>query len=222
MTDHYYNELYSKNKQYFGDHPENLLRDYYSLIDKNARVLDIGIGQGRNARFLLKQGIGVDGIDISAVAVENLKKLAVNEGLDLKLHHRSFEHFDCPARSYAAILLFNVVPVLSIGQIELLARKSQRWLKRGGLIFITGFTPKEESFKPQLPEWELIGNERYADNKGNFRTFIDLPDVIAKFTRLKPVYQWEGYGERHDHGTDKMEAHHVFEIIFRKTKFWEY
>ncbi|NJO88315.1 MAG: methyltransferase domain-containing protein [Chloroflexia bacterium] len=74
MSTAYYDYLYANNQQYFGDHPDNLLKDYYSLCDKRGRVLDVGIGQGRNARFLLKQGYGVDGIDPSKVAIDNLQK----------------------------------------------------------------------------------------------------------------------------------------------------
>jgi SAM-dependent methyltransferase len=220
MNSDYYNELYSKNKQYFGDHPDNLLRDYFNLCDKKGRVLDIGIGQGRNARFLLQQGFGVDGIDVSDVAVNNLKSLADGEGLDLRLYKQSFEDFDCPARTYSAIMVFNVFPVLSVEQINLLARKTQRWLKRGGIIFLTGFTPQEKYFRPKSSEWHQLSADTYSDENGNFRTFIDMPDVIAKFTRLKPIYQREGYGERHTHGSEQMEQHHLFEIILRKNKFW--
>ena len=220
MTADYYNELYSKNKQYFGDHPDNLLRDYYSLCEKSGRVLDIGIGQGRNARFMLQQGYGVDGIDISGVAIEHLKILSKNEGLNLKLYHQSFEEFDSPPRTYSAIMIFNVFPVLSVEQINLLARKTQRWLKRGGVIFLTGFTPQEQYFRPTSDEWKQISGDLYTDGKGGFRSFIDMPDVIAKFTRLKPLYQWQGYGEMHHHGNEHLEQHHIFEIILQKNKFW--
>jgi tellurite methyltransferase len=220
MVTDYYNELYSKNRQYFGDHPDNLLRDYFSLCDKKGRILDIGIGQGRNARFLLQQGYGIDGIDVSNVAINNLKSLIENENLDLKLFHQSFEQFECASRTYSAILIFNLFPVLSIQQIDLLARKSRKWLKRGGIIFITGFTPQETYFKPNLSEWKLIGNESYSNGKGDFRTFIDVQDATAKFRRLKTIYQWEGYGERHTHGTENIEQHHLFEIILQKNKIW--
>jgi len=220
MTSDYYNELYSKNKQYFGDHPDNLLRDYFSLCDKSGRILDIGIGQGRNARFLLQQGFGIDGIDISEVAISNLKTLAESEGLDLNLYNKSFEDFECPARTYSAIMMFTLFPVLSIEQINLLARKTQRWLKRGGIIFLTGFTPQETIFRPQDPLWRQITNDSYTNDKGGFRTFIDMPDASAKFSRLKPVYQWQGYGEMHTHGSETIEQHHIFEIILRKNKFW--
>jgi hypothetical protein len=85
---------------------------------------------------------------------------------------------------------------------------------------VTGFTPQEKHFRPNSPEWSQIDPDAYTDHKGSYRTFIDMPDATAKFTRLKPIYQWQGYGEMHNHGTDHLEQHHIFEIILQKNKFW--
>jgi tellurite methyltransferase len=216
MPANYFNELYSKSKQYFGDHPENMLRDYFSMCDKKGRVLDIGIGQGRNARFLMQQGYGVDGIDISSVAIESLDKMIKEEHLDLKLFHMEFDKFNCAPRTYSAVLIFNLFPVLSEAKIEELAHKARRWVKRNGIIFVTGYTTNEVTFKPALPEWHKVSTASYTDDKGNYRTFMDVDDAISKFKRFKPVYSWEGYGERHSHGNDQIEQHHVFELILQK------
>ncbi len=216
MSVDYFNEVYSSSKQYFGDHPENMLRDYYSMCDKKGRILDIGIGQGRNARFLLQQGYGVDGIDNSGVALNELDRMIKDEHLDLKLFQMDFQMFDCAPRTYSAILLISLFPVLSEAQIIDLAQKSRRWLRKKGLVFVTGYTTNEISFKPTAPEWHKTSENSYTDDKGNFRTFLDVDDAISKFRRFKPIYQWEGYGERHSHGTDQIEQHHLFEIILQK------
>jgi len=212
----YFDEVYSSSKQYFGDHPENMLRDYFSMCDKNGRVLDIGIGQGRNARFLLQQGYGVDGIDQSGIALQGLNKMINDENLDLKLFHMDFSKFDCPTRTYSAILLIGLFPVLSEAQIIDLAQKARRWLRKKGLVFVTGYTTNETSFKPTTTDWHKISENSYADEKGNFRTFLDVDDAISKFRRFKTIYQWEGYGERHTHGTEQIDQHHLFEMILQK------
>lgn len=212
----YYDVLYSGNKQYFGDHPDNLLKDYYSLCDKRGRVLDIGIGQGRNARFLLKQGYGVDGIDSSSIAIESLTQLRDEEKLDLRLFNISFEEHVTAPRTYSAIMIFGLFPVLSEEQIVDLARKSRRWLKKKGIVFVSGFTTNEIAFRPTTPEWKKLSENSYANDKGSFRTFMDIDEAMSKFRRFKPIYHWEGYGERHSHGDDKVEQHHMFEFILQK------
>ncbi len=212
----YFDEVYSSSKQYYGDHPENMLRDYFSMCDKKGRVLDIGIGQGRNARFLLQQGYGVDGIDQSGIAVEGLDKMIKDENLDLKLFHLDFNLFNCAPRTYSAILLIGLFPVLSEAQIIDLAQKSRKWLRKKGLIFVTGYTTSEANLRPATQDWHKTSEYSYADDKGNFRTFLDVDDAISKFRRFKPIYQWEGFGERHSHGEDQIEQHHIFEIILQK------
>ncbi len=216
MSTAYYDHIYTKNQQYFGDHPDNLLKDYYSLCDKKGKVLDIGIGQGRNARFLLKQGYSVDGIDSSKVAIENLQKWKDEEKLDLNLFNMSFEDFDSSPRSYSTIMIFGLFPVLSEEQIMSLARKARKWLKKKGIVFVTGFTTNEDVFRPTSDKWKELNSNSYVDDKGNFRTFMDIEAAMLKFRRFKPIYQWEGFGERHNHGTEKVEQHHIFEFILQK------
>ena len=216
MSIAYFDYLYKNNLQYFGDHPDNLLKDYYSLCDKKERVLDIGIGQGRNARFLLKQGFGVDGIDTSNVAISNLQKWKDDELLDLNLFNISFEDFSCNPRTYSAIMVFGVFQVLSEEQIASLARKVRKWLKRKGVVFVTGFTTNEVAFVPTTEEWRKVSLNSYTDDNGSFRTFMDIEKAMSKFRRFKTIYQWEGYGERHTHGTEHVEQHHIFEFILQK------
>jgi tellurite methyltransferase len=211
-----YDTIYTENRQYFGEHPENLLKDYYSLCDKRGRILDIGIGQGRNARFLLKYGYGVDGIDSSKVAIDDLNKEVKKESLDLKLFNMSFEDFSCPQRTYSGILIFGLFPILSKEQITDLARKARRWLKKGGIVFVTGFSTKETLFRPQTSDWEEVTENSFTDNKGNYRTFIDIQEAISKFRRFKTTYKWEGLGKAHKHGSDQLEQHHIYEFILQK------
>ena len=47
-------------------------------IIKSGKVLDIGVGEGRNALFLAKQGFEVLGIDILKEAVNKFLKSAKN------------------------------------------------------------------------------------------------------------------------------------------------
>lgn len=39
-----YDDIYTSNKNYFGEEPESILRRYYNEIDKSKPVLDIGAG----------------------------------------------------------------------------------------------------------------------------------------------------------------------------------
>ncbi|MDF1546553.1 MAG: methyltransferase domain-containing protein [Bacteroidales bacterium] len=216
MSENPFDIIYSNNQQYFGEHPVNLLKDYFSLCDKRGRILDIGIGQGRNARFLLKQGYGVDGIEPSSVAANILKAAVEDEKLDLRIYNIGFEDFACTPRTYSAILLLGLFPVLSENQIHMLAKKTKRWLKKKGLVFVTGFTSKEQNFRPSGKQWIKMDTDSYHDGEGNYRTLLDLDNAMSKFKKFKPIYHYEGLGEVHNHGTDISEQHHIFEFILQK------
>lgn len=56
------------------------------MLPENGKVLDIGIGEGRNALFFAKQGFAVEGIDISETAVERCLELSKEESIAFKRH----------------------------------------------------------------------------------------------------------------------------------------
>ena len=64
-----YDDAYRETDQYFGAKPDPVLRRFLNDIRPEGRVLDLGVGQGRNALPLAKAGMDVVGIDPSAEAV---------------------------------------------------------------------------------------------------------------------------------------------------------
>ena len=69
----HFDELYRETPDFFGSEPSRLLAQFHHLIPADGFVLDIGVGQGRNALFLARKGVSVEGIDLSAVGHEDPK-----------------------------------------------------------------------------------------------------------------------------------------------------
>lgn len=63
----FWEKAYREVVSLWGLEPDHLLKDYARLIPKGM-VLDLGIGEGRDALFLAKMGYEVEGIDISETA----------------------------------------------------------------------------------------------------------------------------------------------------------
>ena len=66
----FWDKKYSKSNYVFGKKPARFLSRNYDYIPAGAKVLDVGMGEGRHAVFLARKGYKVTGVDISSVAVK--------------------------------------------------------------------------------------------------------------------------------------------------------
>lgn len=207
-----YNKAY-QTKNFFGDKADSLLDNHYQKIKPGGKVFDIGIGQGRNAFFLLERGFELDGIDPSKTAIDILKNQANEQKLNLTVFNDDFLSFNSKPNTYDAILLFGLIQILSEKQIEQLAEKITKCLKKGGVVFITGFTKKEKVFMPKTTDWEKLSASSFSNKKGQFRTFLYTNEAQKFFKGFQTIHSWEGLGEKHRHGNGPEEQHHIFELI---------
>ena len=210
-----FDKAYQSNN-YFGENADKLLLNHYQKIKPGAKVLDIGIGQGRNAFFLLNKGFSVHGIDPSKVAIDSLNKQIHKQNINLEVFHTNFSKYKPDVSTYDAILIFGLIQILSEKQITSLVEKTSKWLKNAGLIFLTGFTKQEKTFMPKTGNWLKVSDSFFTDEKGNFRTFLNEDEAANYFKGFGITHKWEGISEIHRHGTGPEEQHHLFELILAK------
>lgn len=135
-----WDQRYSRPTFIFGKTPAKFLAENYQFIPFGAAVLDMGMGEGRNAVFLAQKGYKVTGIDISSVAVKKANILAQEFGVKIKGVVASFEQYKIQPGSYDAIVCFYYVD-------RSLVEKMKSWLKPGGIIIYEAFTLKEKTMK---------------------------------------------------------------------------
>ncbi len=112
MTENY-DSSYEKDEALFGAKESHLLKQCAELIPDDARVLDLGIGQGRNALPLARRGCHVTGIDTSQVAVDTVTRLAAEVNLPLEAHLQNFMDYE-PDRSFDVVLCFGLMQMLNL------------------------------------------------------------------------------------------------------------
>lgn len=79
-----YDKLYGETPDALGQ-PTAVFVEFFDQFDQdNARVLDVGCGQGRDALFIARQGHRVVGVDLSSNGIADLLANADKENLTIK------------------------------------------------------------------------------------------------------------------------------------------
>ncbi len=132
-----WDEKYSRPTFIFGKSPAQFLAENYHFIPYEGSVLDMGMGEGRNAVFLAQKGYKVTGVDISSVAVRKAAVLAQEFGVKIKGVVASMNEYK-PTAPFDAIVCFYYVD-------RALVEKIKSWLKPGGVLIYEAYTTREKT-----------------------------------------------------------------------------
>jgi tellurite methyltransferase len=131
---------YARPSFIFGKAPVKFLAENFDFIPEASTVLDMGMGEGRNAVFLASKGHKVTGVDISSVAIKKSQHLAREFGVKIKGVVASLEKYTIAPESYDVILCLYYVD-------RKLTDKIVKWLKPGGILIYEAHTITERSKK---------------------------------------------------------------------------
>lgn len=135
-----WDQKYSRPSFIFGKTPAKFLAENFDYLKAGSAVLDMGMGEGRNAVFLAQKGHKVTGVDISSVAIKKSYLLAKEFGVKIKGVVASLESYKIPKGSFDAVICFYYVD-------RKLSKKMIDWLAPGGVIIYEAFTIKQRSKK---------------------------------------------------------------------------
>ena len=127
--------------------------DNLDILPKG-RLLDLAMGNGRNAVYMAKLGYEVEGIDISADALNKARALAEENGVYIKMYHSDLEKGNLIEEyAYDVIICFNYLQRSLIPQIK-------EGLRTGGAIVYETFIIDQSQFgRPRNPDYLLKHNE---------------------------------------------------------------
>lgn len=135
------------------DEPARFLVENVNLLPKG-RVLDVAMGDGRNAIYLASLGFVAEGVDISPENIDKAQSSAGEKGVDIKAHVVDLEKdpYIQPGR-YDVIICFRYLQRTLIPYIK-------NGLKEGGVIVYETYTIDQLQFgKPKNPDFLLGHNE---------------------------------------------------------------
>src|SRR5690606_3960940 len=138
-----WDQRYSRQNFVYGKLPSKFLSENYHYLKAGSNILDMGMGEGRNAVFLAQKGFKVTGIDISSVAVKKANLLAKEYNVQIKSVVASLEKYPVPKESFDAIICFYYVD-------RNLISKMKEWLKPDGVIIYEAHTLEQKRLDKKL------------------------------------------------------------------------
>jgi tellurite methyltransferase len=98
-----WNEKYNTETFIFGEKPTRFIAENYDLLRKG-KVLDLAMGEGRNAVFLATKGFDVLGMDISEKGLEKADALAKANGVSIETKVVDLENTQLEKDGYDSII----------------------------------------------------------------------------------------------------------------------
>jgi tellurite methyltransferase len=128
-----WDSLYSTGSYVFGKEPAAFLKSNLRMLPEKGRVLDLAMGEGRNAVYMATRGYQVDGVDISAVALRKARKLARERGVRINAIEADLNKYAVEPGAYDIILDIDYLQRSLIPAIK-------RGLRKGGVVLFEGHT----------------------------------------------------------------------------------
>jgi len=181
-----WNRVFSQPRPYIRSEANQFLVQVVREL-KPGVALDIGMGVGRNALFLGREGWTVTGVDISDVAVQKVREQAEAGKLRLTAVREDMFKFDYGRDRYDMVVFTYMT-----GERQGMADKITDALKPGGLLVIEHFLKQptttlgyEPGALPKLyPRLEVL---RYAEEDSNPDYAQQTAGRVVRFlARKKP------------------------------------
>ncbi|MCL0070162.1 class I SAM-dependent methyltransferase [Dehalococcoidia bacterium] len=192
-------EAYRSVKSLWELEPDHALREYATLVP-DGTVLDLGVGDGRNALFFAKMGYEVEGVDISQTAVELCVERAKKANLKVKAEVRDLKEVDIPQGKYSLIIAAWVLNFFKKTEAEEIIKRIRNGLKKDGFVYIGVFSINDPGYERATKSLKVVEECTF------FSHYFTKEEVLSPFAGLKVIYCAEGmelnlgHGDPHYHG----------------------
>ena len=146
----FWNKVYKSDNSFFGVNPSNFaIRCYNHMKENNSKkILELGVGHGRDTLFFASNGIEVDALDYSATAIEILDKIAKEKRLPIKTQIFDVNNqLPFPDDYFNAVyshMLLNMR--FSLHELHFIFSEIRRVLKSKGLNFFSVRNNNDKSY----------------------------------------------------------------------------
>lgn len=146
-------------KQAVGLKPVSIVEQIPLYCDTNIRILDVGVGTGRNAIFLARLGFCIDVIDSCVQAINEINEYVINNNLSIHSMWCDINDYNPIFSDYGLILCTLVLHYLVPDRAKFFLDTAIRESCPGTFHVIGVFTVKDDS-----PTDEFPFNKNYYPN----------------------------------------------------------
>ena len=191
-----WNKVYKSDNFFFGEEPSNfaLLCFNHMMTTNVKKLLELGAGHGRDTIFFTSNGIEVDALDYSEVAIDTLNRIAKEKRLPIKSQTLDVKSSPLPFPDayFDAVyshMLFNMR--FSEDELHFIFSEIRRVLKPKGWNFFSVRNHKDKFYG----KGQEIGKEIYDINGFHIRFFTEkeIQDLAAsegfEILQIKEEYE---------------------------------
>lgn len=146
----FWDQRFAAPEYIFGTEPNRFLEAQASRLAPGMRVLDVACGEGRNAVWLACQGCRVTAFDLSPIALEKARRLAVERGVEVDFREHSVDSWPWQSDAFDAVACV-FIQFAEPAQRERLFQGFHTTLVPGGLVLLEGYTPKQLEYRTGGP-----------------------------------------------------------------------
>ncbi len=198
MTDIFWEKSYQNMDTSTFGKPSKEIVALADQLPQDAKVLDVGCGEGRHAVFLASLGFRVDAIDISQKGIEKPKRLA-DCGLEINAQVCDVSSFSSD-NHYDLIIAHGVLQFMEVPKRDLAISKLKQLTKPGGYNVIAVFTNALEI--PQDLKPHMVG--------------VFKEEEICRYYDDWKTDMFEAYTFHDEHEGGIRHHHALNKAVFRK------
>lgn len=189
----YFESLYEEKGCKWGLKPDFILVHFLELFPKG-RVLDLGMGEGRNAIFLAERGFSVEGVDLSKNAVDRCIKLAKEKNVSVDAHVGDLREFEIVEDKYSLIVAAGAsLNFLKKEEIEELTTRMKMGVQKGGFVFISVVSTDDPFCKKMRAQQVPIEkNTFYVPRIGTYVHYFTTGEIRNLFKRMQTIILLKG------------------------------
>lgn len=204
-----FDAVYAERSPAFGNVPTKCVVDTENLLKRDASIVDLGCGDGRDSIYLLTKGHWVHAIDMSAQGIAALRRRAQAIGADLRLTTavESVLTWHPEERSVDAIIGITILDHILMEEHGLLIRNIDFAIRPGGLVALEMHSERDPSFHDD--------NSTLSEFSGAIQSYAPNNYLISFFSKdWRIIYYSDRMEDDFDHGAP--HRHGFVTIIAQK------